>query len=107
MPVKLRTKRPDKVLKQIVGALEEYAATHPKADIETYRPFPAAVRIRVIDPGFKGVRRSKREDELWAYLEKLPEEVVSEITLVLMYTPAEAKKSFANKEFENSIPSRI
>lgn len=37
MPVKVRAKRPDKALKQIVQALETYAATHAEAQIETYR----------------------------------------------------------------------
>src|SRR5262245_34150759 len=107
MAIKLRTKRPDKVLKQIVSVLEEYAGTHPNADIETYRWSDVSVRIRIIDPGFKKMSRSKREEDLWALLEKLPEETVSEISSILLFTPEEAKKSFANMEFDNSVPSRI
>lgn len=107
MAVKLRTKRPDKILKQIAGALEEYAATHPNAEIEVYRSNNVSVRIRIIDPGFKKMNRAKREGDLWAILEKLPEETVSEITVILLFTPEEAKKSFANMEFDDPIPSRI
>ena len=37
MAIKLRTKRPDANLKQIVQALSQYHKTHPKAVIEVYR----------------------------------------------------------------------
>jgi hypothetical protein len=107
MPVKLRTDKPDKRLKQIVAALEEYAATHPRADIEAYRHNSVSVRIRVIDPTFKGQSWSQREEDLWAILERLPEETVAEISLLLLLTPAEAKKSFANADFDDPIPSRL
>jgi hypothetical protein len=37
----------------------------------------------------------------------LPEEVVAEITVLLLLTPDEAKKSVGNVDFENPIPSRL
>jgi hypothetical protein len=107
MPVKLRTKRPDKILKQLIGVLEEYASTHPRAEIEIYRWSDVSVRIRVIDPEFKKMSRTQREEDLWGLLEKLPEGAVSEITSILLFTPEEAKKSFANMEFDNPVPSQI
>ena len=48
-----------------------------------------------------------REPEVWKLLEKLPEDVFANITMLLLLTPEETKNSFANMEFENPIPSSI
>jgi hypothetical protein len=107
MPVKVRGKRPDKVLKQIVQALEAYRADHEAAEIETYRQNSVSVRIRVIDPAFAGQSRSRREEELWRILEQLPQDVLADVSLLLLLTPEEAKTSWANLEFEDPVPSRL
>lgn len=107
MAVKLRTKRPDKLLKAIVTALDQYQANHPGAEIEAYRQNSVSVRIRIVDPSFKGQSRAEREDDVWAALNQLPDETVAEVSLLLLLTPDEAKKSFANQEFDNPIPSWI
>lgn len=107
MPLKVRTKRPDKVLKQVIEALREYASQHANAQIDVYRYSDVSIRVRVVDRDFSGRSRAEREDDLWAIIEKLPEEVVSEISLLLLLTPDEAKKSFANMEFDNPVPSRL
>ncbi len=107
MAVKLRTKRPDPILKQIVAALKEYNATHPRAEIEAYRQNSVSVRIRVIDPDFQGKSRVQRDDEVWVYLNKLQEETVQEVSLLLLFTPDETAKSWANMEFDNPTPSKL
>jgi hypothetical protein len=107
MSVKVRAKRPDKVLKQIVQALEAYAEEHPAAEIETYRQNSVSVRVRVIDPAFAGQSRSRREVELWRILEQLPQDVLADVSLLLLLTPDEAKTSWANLEFEDPVPSRL
>jgi hypothetical protein len=107
MPIKLRTKRPDQRLKQIIEILKDFAASHPQAEIEAYRQNSVSVRVRVIDPTFQGRSRSQREEELWAALDRLPEDVVAEISVLLLLTPEEAKSSFASMDFDNPIPSRI
>jgi|ERR1019366_7103250 hypothetical protein len=107
MAIKVRNKKIDPVLKQVIKALEQYAEAHPNARIEVYRHNNVSVRIRVIDPSFKGISRGQRGDDMWAILRELPEETVADITLLIMLTPAEAKKSFASMEFDDPIPSRI
>jgi stress-induced morphogen len=94
-------------MRRILQALDQYAASHPRAEIEIYRQNSVSIRVRVVDPEFKGKSRAQREDELWAIFDKLPDEVVAEISLVLLLTPDEAKKSFANHEFDNPIPSKL
>ena len=107
MSVKVRNKKLDSVLKQISSVLEQYSKGHPNAEIETYRHDNVSVRIRIIDPAFKGMSRGRREEDLWALLDQLPEEVVAEISLVILLTPAEAKKSFASMEFDDPMPSPL
>ncbi|MBI3464862.1 MAG: hypothetical protein HY000_17675 [Planctomycetes bacterium] len=105
--VKLRTGRPDPVIKKINAALERYQAAHPQAEIEIYRQNSVSVRIRIIDPRFTRLSRTEREQEIWAEFDQLSEDVVAEISLLLLLTPKEAKKSLASSEFDNPIPSRL
>jgi hypothetical protein len=107
MPVNVRTAKLDKPLRLIKAALEQYAASHPRAEIDAYRHNSVSIRVRVVDPTFKGQTWAQREEDLWAILEKLPEEVVAEISLVILLTPQETKKSIANMDFEDPIPSKL
>ena len=107
MAIKVRTKRPDAAMKQIVAALKAYDAAHPRAEIELYRQNSVSIRIRVLDPAFAGKSGAQREEEVWPLLEQLPEDVVAEISLLLLLAPEEAKDSLANLEFDNPIPSKI
>lgn len=107
MAVKLRTKRPDPILRQIVAALEEYAKTHPEAEIEAYRQNDVSIRIRIVSPEFQGKSRADREVEVWAALDKLSADAASEVSLLLLLTPQEGKNSFANAEFDDPIPSKL
>jgi hypothetical protein len=107
MPLKLRTKRPDPVLKQIAAVLKKYETAHPHANIEVYRQNNVSVRIRVIDPSYAKKGWAEREEELWKLLLDLPDEVVADISMILMLTPEEAKESFASKEFDDPIPSPV
>jgi stress-induced morphogen len=107
MTIKLRAKRPDQVLRQIRDALEKYDEAHPQAEIEAYRQNSVSVRIRILNPEFAGKSRAQREEEVWAVLNELPEEAVAEISLLLLLTPEEAARSFANSEFDDPIPSKL
>jgi stress-induced morphogen len=107
MAVKLRTKRPDETLKQVAQALKDYNQVSPNADIEAYRQNTVSIRIRIISPDFKRKSRVQREQEVWAFLDKLPEDAAAEISLLLLLTPDEAKTSFANFEFDNPIPTKL
>jgi stress-induced morphogen len=95
-------------VRAILNALEtSYKPAHPDAEIESYRQNSAAIRIRIIDPAFSNVDRVSRDDQIWEILGRLPEDIQSQITVVLLLTPEEAKTSFANMDFENPIPSRL
>lgn len=107
MAIKLRVKRPDAILKQIVNALAPYDRAHPQAEIEAYRQNSVSVRVRIKDPDFAGKTRVQREEEVWPAFDALPEDVAADLSLLLLLTPEEAETSFASMEFDDPIPSRL
>ncbi|HEX5270261.1 MAG TPA: hypothetical protein VFW33_07240 [Gemmataceae bacterium] len=107
MTVKLRVRRPDPILRQIIDALREYDKAHPKAEIEAYRQNSVSVRIRILSSEFAGKSRAEREAGVWPVLNNLPEDTLAEISLLLLLTPDEAKNSFASLEFDDPIPSKL
>jgi hypothetical protein len=106
MSLKIRGKS-DEDLKAIKGALAKYAASHPRARIELYRHGSVAIRIRVIDPDFTGVHKAERHDQLWHFLEELPEEVLSQLSVLLLLTPEEKKTSHGSLEFDHPVSSEL
>ena len=79
----------------------------PSRKVDVYRSNNVSIRIRIIDRDFAGMDAVERDATIWNFLDELPDEVVSEITLLLLYTPSEAEKSFANMEFENPIMKHV
>ncbi len=106
MSLKIRGKS-DKFLDAFMKTLAKYEAQHPRAQIEAYRQGRFSIRIRIIDPDFSGVALAERHDAVWQHLDELPEEALSHLSILLLLTPKEKKKSFANMEFENPIPSEV
>ncbi len=106
MSVSLRGKN-DNSIGQVLQALGKYGAQHPDAQIEAYRQNSVSIRVRIVDPDFAGIGRAERHEIIWRLLEGLPEEVQSQISLLLPLTPEETKLSFANFEFDNPIPSSL
>jgi stress-induced morphogen len=94
-------------VQRVLDVLRTYKDDHPLAEIDAYRQNSASIRIRVIDPDFQGMDRVARHDTIWKILELLPEDIVSQITVLLPLTPDEREASFANMDFENPIPSRL
>jgi hypothetical protein len=107
MARKTRHTNPDPHVARILDRLGQYEAAHPGSEIEVYRQNPAAIRIRIIDPDFRGVDRVDREARAWDVLGELPEDVQGEVSLLLLLTPEETSASFANDEFENPVPSSL
>jgi hypothetical protein len=66
-----------------------------------------SVRLRIIDPDFHDRDRLERETEVWGLLQQLPDDVFVNITMLLLFTPEEAEKSFTSQEFEHPVPARV
>ena len=56
---------------------------------------------------FRGEDDIQREDTVWGILENLPDEVRSDITMLVVVTPEEAGNSLANRGFQYPTPSRL
>jgi hypothetical protein len=102
-----RSDKPDTQVQQVLDILTAYERAHPQAQIEGRRHNPVSIRLRIIDPDFEGMDRLEREPSIWKLLHRLPEEVLVNITMLLLLTPEEADTSLASQEFDHPIPSRL
>lgn len=107
MSVRIHHGPSDGVIDEIAAALTAYQADHPAAQIDVYRQNSVSVRVRIVDPDFAELDRSGRHDRIWEYLDRLPEDLLAEISMLLLLTPEELSDSFANVEFEDPLPSRL
>ncbi len=87
--------------------LNKYAPEHPKAKIDVRRYNSVSVRVRIIDPDFAGYTQTARDTLVWAFLDTLPEDVLAEISLLVLLTPQEARTSLMNREFEDPMPTLL
>lgn len=97
----------DQQVQQVLDALAEYQEAHPNAEITIKSQNPVSIRVRIIDSDFEGMDRVDREPPVWKALKGLPEDIFSNITMLLLLTPREAESSLANREFNEPIPSRL
>jgi hypothetical protein len=68
---------------------------------EAYRSAFGTVRVRVIDDRFEKKNRVKREKLVLPVIRNLPEEVQSEIVMLVLLAPGEDDGSLLNLEFEH------
>lgn len=97
----------DDALDSVRESLEDFDRRHPHARIDIYRRNSISVRIRVVDPCFTGLRKSDRHALVWEQLKTLPDEVLGDISMLVLLSPDEVDGSFANLEFEDPAPSLI
>jgi len=97
----------DAQVQQVLDTLAEYRDSHPNADVKAKRQNSVSIRVRIIDSDFDGMDRVDREPPVWKVLKTLPEDIFSNITMLLLLTPKEAESSLANLEFNDPIPSRL
>ena len=76
--------------------------------VETYRYHPGSIRIRVVDPQFRGMNASERMDLLEAHLETLDEETQLQLIYDVLLYPGEINTcryaADANNRFEEILP---
>ena len=105
MPVTIPRGRTDGIIDGFVEVLKAYEVDHPHSQIDIYRQNPASIRIRIVDSSFQGLEKSDRHTRVWKYLEKLSEDTQDDLSMLVLLTPAEVNRSFANMEFEDPVPS--
>jgi len=100
--------RSDPIIEQIMNVLRNYETSHPHAQIAVYRQNKFSVRVRVIDSNFAGQSKVARSEMVWnTCLNALDDETASDIGTLILITPEEISKSFANLEFEHPVPSLL
>ena len=97
----------DAIVTAILSGLNEYKLQHPRAIIEAYRRNPGSVRIRITDPDFKGKGVIQREDMVWGILDRLPDDVRGDITMLILEPPDEVEESLSSREFDSPTPSLL
>ena len=97
----------DAQVQQVEGILAEFGKSFPNARIKVRRQNSVSIRVRIIDPDYEGIDRVDREPPVWKLLKTLPEDIFTNITMLLLLTPKEAESSLANLEFNDPIPSRL
>jgi hypothetical protein len=104
--VKTKKTKPDADVKAIRDVLATYKAEHPRARIEVRRRYAVCIQVRIIDPDFKNMRLIDRDSMLWRVMDSLPDEIVCQITMLLLLTPNEAKSPLAGMESDAPVRSR-
>jgi stress-induced morphogen len=108
MSTRKRKTADDKYVREIHDKLmQEYVASHPKAQVTVYRFNSVSIRVRIIDPDFEGLTRTERDTLIWDILDTLSEDTRAEISLLLLVTPRESKTSYMNLEFNEPRQSRL
>lgn len=89
-------------------ALDDYEQQHQGASAALYRQNPGSIRVRIIDPRFAKMSRSARHDVTWNFLaERIGDDCMSELSLLLLLSPNEVDTSLMNAEFENPVDSHL
>ncbi|MEO6809473.1 MAG: hypothetical protein ABI353_10230 [Isosphaeraceae bacterium] len=107
MSITIPRGKTDATLESMRTALDGYLVDHPRAMISLYRQNAVSVRVRVVDPGFRGLEKSERHALVWRYLDRLPEEVQGDVSMLVLLAPGEEATSLANLEFDDPSRSSI
>ncbi|HXD86399.1 MAG TPA: hypothetical protein VN641_07885 [Urbifossiella sp.] len=97
----------DPAVKRILEKLNQYQSEHPRARIQVYRQNRFSIRIRVIDPAFQKLSRSERARMVWPLLRELPDDTLTEVSMVLLIPPEEIETSMVSREFDDPLPSQF
>jgi len=93
----------DEVIDRIRDALRPFEVEHPEAQIDIYRYNSVCVRVRIIDPWFAGLDFLGRRELIGKWLESLDDDAYTEISMTVLLTPGEARRSFVNRKFEDPV----
>jgi len=107
MAIRITRGKADKTIDSIKAALASYQRDHPSAGIDLYRQNAVSVRVRIVDPSFTGQNKVERNQRVWQYFDDLPDNVQSDISMMVLLAPSETTMSMANLEFEDPVPSKL
>lgn len=97
----------DDELVRVRDRLEQYESDFPGASAELYRQNSSSIRIRIIDDRVASMNRSTRHARGWAYLTDIGDEILQQITVLLLLPKSELASSLMSLEFDDPIPSTV
>lgn len=95
----------DPTLESICRLLSRYSEQHPGSRCEAYRRNPWSIRILVEDPGVETLDSWVRTDRVWDLIDDLSEEVLMEVSLLIVVTPKERAADINAVEFDHPLPA--
>ena len=98
----------DESVSAVLAALNAYEHQFPGSSAAVFRQNPGAIRVRIIDHRFAGMPRLRRHDEIWNFLsQRLSEDLMGEISALILLPPGEMRSSLSYMEFEDPLPSGL
>jgi len=98
-------KQPDDAVESVANVLGEFEQTHSSAESYVYRYNPAAIRVKIVDPVFHGRSKGERHDYALRFLDRLPDEVMSQVSVLLCLEPGES--SMLDLEFVDPTRAQL
>jgi len=95
----------DDAVNQVADALAVFERDHESAECIVYRYNPASIRVKIVDMVFYGRSRGERHDYAMQFLRSLPEDVLSQISILLCLEPGES--SLMDLEFQDPAQSQL
>ncbi|MEM7783473.1 MAG: hypothetical protein AAF939_07400 [Planctomycetota bacterium] len=95
----------DSHVELIANSLREFEKSHEYANCIVYRYNPASIRVKIVDVIFTGRDRSVRHDYAMGYLRELPDDTLSQISLLICLEPGET--SLIDLEFKDPSKSML
>jgi len=93
-------------VKKIKSVLDEYEQANAGAVADVFRQNKASIWIRIVDKRFGRMKRGERHDQVYDFLaERLDDDTLLEISVLLPLAPRELASSVMNAEFNDPIPS--
>jgi hypothetical protein len=96
---------PDEAVEHIAAALQKYEESHEGSECLVYRYNPASIRVKIVDETFHGRSKGERHDYARGFLSCLPEDVLSQISVLLCLEPGES--SLVDLEFHDPTRSYL
>lgn len=98
-------KEPDEALESVANVLDEFEQAHSAAESYVYRYNPASIRVKIVDSVFHGRSKGERHDYALRFLDRLPDDVMSQVSVLLCLEPGET--SMMDLEFADSTRSQL
>lgn len=75
--------------------------------VEVRRYNSVSIRVRITDPSFAGKPWDERERAVHAVISKMPPDVQTDITMLILNAPGEIQNPLLNYEFEHPSKDRL